>query len=167
MLEFAMSSKGDFCCWCCFVKAAFFSHNTLNMLINLNLLISWIVNLFCFLAEGENSTQRVNVFAENLYSEKHIFTPLWQLTCAFLSLFSDPALHHFNRATPTERRWQRAKCSPNTAVAQRASAGSILRYPLWCRACICWLVKQRASIFKDSQTNRCWATAFWQSTSFF
>lgn len=56
----------------------FFSHNTLNMLINLNLVISWIVNLFCFLAEGENSTQRVNVFAENLCSEKHIFSPLWQ-----------------------------------------------------------------------------------------
>lgn len=108
----------------------------------------------------------------------------------FLSLFSGPTLHHFNSSTSTERHWRRAERSPSTIVTQRATSRSILWDPLWCRACICWLVNQRTSallgritptvpiwaLSKDKRTNRrrllvkSWTgtlRVLWQSTSFF
>lgn len=148
------------------------------MLVNLYLFINCKC-LFSLLNVRDQLKVWLCLCWESLVSEKphfHLYTMtakfhLHMLTCAFLSLFSGPALHHFNGTTPTERRWQRAKCRPSTAVAQRATSGSILWHPLWCRACICWLVRQRTCVFKVSQTNCSWATAisraFWQSTSFF
>lgn len=88
----------------------------------------------------------------------------------FLSLLSNSALHHFNCTTPTERGRQRAERGPSAAVTQRTTSGPVLRYPLWRRARVCWLVKQRTCPFKDSQTNHTRvttiSTVFLQSTSF-
>lgn len=136
MLEFSMSSKG--------------LHNTINFKC-----LKYACKSIFFLLHAK-AQLKVWMCLLRIFTLRSIFFTfvtakdrLHMLTCALLSLLSDPALRHFNRATPTERQWQRAKCSPSTPVTQRTSAGSILWHPLWCRACICWLVKQRTYIFKD------------------
>lgn len=106
----------------------------------------------------------------NIFLHSTVDSNAWCVNVCF-SLLSGPALHHFDGTTATERHWQRAKHSPNTTATQRAASGSILRNPLWCRACICRLVKQRICVFKDSWSNRsrvmATPTMFWHSTSFF
>lgn len=70
----------------------------------------------------------------------------------FLSIFSGPAVHHFNSSTSTKRHWWRVECSPSTVITQRASSRSILWDPLWCRAGICRLVNQWTSAWLGRPT---------------